>query len=105
MFKTRFLFNLIFTFVSVVFKVSDISNIADTANFVLQICQISEQQVESNSRAGMSEMGIAINGWTTNIETNKWRMKWLKEFFFSGKAVINEKFVTHKILFDKAKVS
>jgi hypothetical protein len=40
----------------------------------------------------MTQMGITINGRTTNIHAHMRSIQWFKLFFFAGEGIINVKF-------------
>ena len=69
---------------------ADIGYITDIPHLILKMCKITVQQVEGYCRAGMAEVGIAVNGRTANIQADKWCMKRFEELFLFRQAVKNE---------------
>ena len=54
LFQAGFLLNLVVTFVGIVFQMPHISNVADVAHLVTKMLEITEKDVKSNRRTGMS---------------------------------------------------
>ena len=44
-----------------------VSDIAYITYFVSQVCKVTEKYIECDSRAGMSQMGVSIYGWSANV--------------------------------------
>ena len=65
--QTSLLCDLILTLVGVVLEVTNVGDVANIAYLIARSLQVAEQQVECNRWAGMSQMGITINGRTTYI--------------------------------------
>ena len=89
--QTCFLSNLIFALVGIVLKMAYISNVAYISYFIAQVFQVTEHQVESNSRTGVSQMGIAINCRSTHIHTHIGGVKRLETLFLSSQRIVNYK--------------
>ena len=69
-----FLFNFIFTVITVVGQVTDICNIPDIPDFIAEVLQIPEKDIEGNGRAGMSQVGISVNSRSADVKSYKRRI-------------------------------
>jgi hypothetical protein len=76
------------SFIGIVFKVSDVGNIAYISNLITQITEVPEEDIKSYGRPGMAQMRIAIYCWTAYINSDTRRMKWFENFFAAGKRVV-----------------
>ncbi len=81
--ELRFLLDFVFAVVTVVGKMADIGDVTHITHFVAQIFQIPEQQVESNGRTGMSQMGIPVDGGPANVQPDKRRIDRFELFFLA----------------------
>ena len=89
LFETGFLGDFVFAVVCIVFQVTDIRYVAYIAYFVSYMSQITEQQIKCDRRTCMAQMGIAINGRTTNIHTHMRFVQRDELFLFSCECVVN----------------
>ena len=60
-------FDFIFPVVAVVGQMPYVCDVADVSDFIPQVLQVSEKHVERDGRAGMSQMGITVNGRPANV--------------------------------------
>ena len=67
LFEPCFLRYLVFSFIGIVLKVSDIRDITDVAYLVAEVLQVAIEDIECDSRTGMSQMGISIHGRAADI--------------------------------------
>jgi len=70
LFQACFLGNLVFAFVSIVFQMAHIGDVAHIAHFVPQVGQVAEKDVECDGRTGVSEVCIAIDCRTAHIHAH-----------------------------------
>ena len=89
LFQTGFLGNFVFTFIGIMFQMTYVGNVAYITYFVSYMCKITEQQVECDSRAGVSQMRIAIDRRTTDIHAYVGFMQRDKLFLLSCERVVN----------------
>ena len=68
--QTRFLGNLVLSFVCIVLQVTHIRDIAHVAHFVAQILQIAIEHIKRDRRARMTQMGIAVHRRSADIHTH-----------------------------------
>ena len=88
LFEASFLCNLVFAVVGIVFQMPHIGDVAHISHFVAQVLQISEENVECYSRAGVSQMGVAIHCWAAHIHAHAPFVQRLEAFFGAGERVI-----------------
>ena len=99
LFETGFLGNLVFTIVSIMFQVADICYVAYIAYLVSYMSQITEQQVESDSRPCVAQVGVTVNRRTANVHTHMRFVQWDELFLFSCECVINAYWMFHIYLY------
>ena len=87
--------NLVLTLVSIVLQVTHISDVAHIANLVTQVLQITEQQVKGDGRTGMTQMGVAIDGGTTDIHAHIGGMQRLEALLLARQRIIDNQFRFH----------
>ena len=70
-------------------QMTHIGDVANITHLVAQVFQIAEQQVEGNSGTGMSQMGIAIDGRTTDIHAHIGGVQRLETLLLARQRIIN----------------
>jgi hypothetical protein len=60
--------------------------------------QITVEQVEGYSGTGMTKVGVAVNGRTTDIQSGKGRMKRFEDLLHAREAVVDGKIILHASL-------
>ena len=83
LFQTGFLGDFVFTVIGIVFQMAYVGDVADIAYLIADVCQVAEQQVESDGRPCVSQVRVTVNGGTADIHANMWRMKRYEQFFSS----------------------
>ena len=76
--KASLLCNLILALVSIVLKVTYISNITHIAHLIPLSLKVAEQKVKGNGWASMSQVWIAIDSRSADIHTYAVFVDWLK---------------------------
>lgn len=67
LFEAGFLGNLVLALIGVVLQMTHVGDIAHIAHLVTDVLEIAEKDVESDGGAGVTQMGIAINGGAAHI--------------------------------------
>ena len=67
--QTSFLGNLILTLIGIVLKVTDVRYVAYVANFIPDVGQVAEQNIERDSGSCMPQMSIAVHSWSAHVHT------------------------------------
>ena len=55
-------------------QMANIGDVTHVAYLVAQVSQIAEQKIERDGGTSMTEMRVAINGWSADIHADVWRM-------------------------------
>ena len=87
--EAGFLGDFVLAFVCIVLQVAHVSNVTHIAHFITKVLQISENQVEGDSRPCVTEVGIAINGGTTDIHAHMRGVQGFERLLAARKAVVN----------------
>ncbi len=82
--------NFIIPFVGIIYQMANIGDIPDIPYPISKMPEIAINQIERDGRTGMTQMGMSINGWATNIHPYKARGNWGKNFLPFGKGIINQ---------------
>jgi hypothetical protein len=88
----------------IAFEVANIRNVPDIPDLVAQMLQISENQIKSNGRAGMTQVRVAINRGAANIHAGKGWVQGLEKLLLPGKGIVYRKFVFHEIVIHRSKL-
>ena len=98
LFQSSFLGNFVLALIGIMFKMPHISNVSHIAHLVAQMLEITEKNVKGDGRTGVSQMGVAIYGWSTHIHAYIRRMNRLKRLFPTRQRIINDQFLFHCIV-------
>src|SRR5574344_1912332 len=85
LFKTSFLLNLVIALISIMLKMTYISDIANISHLIALMFKIAEQYVESYRRTCMSKMRVTINSRSADIHTNIRSSQRFEQLFMSRK--------------------
>ena len=88
-FQTGFLCNLVFAFLGIVLEVPHIGDVAHITDFIAKVRQVTEHQVESDGRTGMTQMGIAINGRAANVHAHMRGVQRFERLLATRQRVVN----------------
>ena len=109
LFESCLLLYLVVSLVGIVLEVSHVCNVTHVAHFVSEMLEITEEDVEGDGRARVSEMRVAIYCRSANIHSHVWGVYRLEEHFASSQCIVNQKILFHTIfhlfLFPTAKLS
>ncbi len=97
LFEPRFLGDLVFAFVGVVFQMSDVRNVAYVAHLVARSLEVAEKQVESHRRPGVAQVGIAVDRRTADIHARPARDQGLELLLAARKRIVKRQFRFHCI--------
>ena len=67
-----FLGDLVLTLIRVMLQMANIGDVTHVAYLVAQVSQIAEQKIERDGGTSMTEMRVAINGWSADIHADVW---------------------------------
>ena len=95
LFQACLLLNLVVTLIGIMLQMAHIGNVTHIAHFITQMLQVTEKNVESDSRAGMSQMRITIDGRSADIHSHVWCMQRLETFFLPMQCIVNQKCLFH----------
>ena len=88
--QSCFLGYLVIALIGIVLQVPHVGNVSHVAHLIAYVLQIPEQDVESDGRTGMTQMGVSINGGTTYIHAHIGSMKRLKRLLAAAERIVNE---------------
>ncbi len=77
------LLDLVVALVGVVLKVAHVGDVAHVAHLIAQMAKVTEEHVEGDGRASVSQMWVAVYRGTTNIHAHVWGVKGLEELLLS----------------------
>ena len=86
--QTGFLGYLVLALVSIVLQVTDIGNVTHIAHLVPEAGQVTEEDIERDSRARMSQMGIAIDRRSADVHTHMSLMQGTERLLRARECVI-----------------
>ena len=95
--ETGLLLYFVVAFVGIVLKMAYVSDVPDVANLVSNVLKVAEKDVESDCRTGVSEVRVAVNGWSADIHSHVGRIDRLEEFLLPVKRIVNYQ-VLHNII-------
>ena len=84
------LFNFVVAFIGIVLQVAHIGDVAHIAHFVAQRFQIAKQHIESDGRACVPQVRVAIHGGSAHIHTHRLFVDRHKMLFSAGECIVNE---------------
>ena len=96
--QTSLLRDLVLALVGIVFEVTYVGDITHVAHLVALRFEVTEQQVEGDCGAGVTQMRIAIYGGATDIQPYKWRVVGCELLFLARKSVVKHQFSFHNTL-------
>ena len=73
---------------------ANIGNVAHVAHLVSEESKVTVQQIESNKRAGVPQVRVAVNGWSANVQTHMTFHQRFKRFLLPAQRIVNIK-LTH----------
>ena len=93
--KPCFLGNFVLAFVGIVFQVPHIGDVAHIAHFVTQVLKVAEEHIEGDGRAGVAQVGVAIDGGSAHVHAHVRLVERHKLFFAPCEGVIDVKRMVH----------
>ena len=96
LFEPGLLGDFVLAFVGIVFEVSHVGDVAHVTHLVARGPEVAEQQVEGDGGAGVSEMGIAVDGRAADIKSHERRVQRLELFFLAGERIVYGKRRFHR---------
>ena len=96
LFESCLLSNLVLALIRIVFQVSHIGDVAHIAHLVTEVLKIAENDVEGDGRTRMTQVGIAINGWTTNVHAHERSMKRFEWLLGATQTIVNIELIVHE---------
>ena len=103
--QTCLLGNLVLTLVGIVLQVAHVGNVAHIAHLVALMLQVAEQQVESNGRASMSQVCIAIYRGSANVHAHTTLHQGTEQFLLAGQSIVNKKWLHSLFLYFGYKIT
>ena len=82
--------DLVLAFVGVVLQVPDVRDVADVTHLVAQVAEQFAQHIVGHARAGMAEMGVAVDGRAADIHAYVAGVDRLEQLFASGQGIGDE---------------
>ena len=93
------LLDLVIPLVGIVLQVSHIRDVTHIAHLVSQMLQVTEENIKGDGWARMTQMGVAIYGWTAHIHSHIGRMQGFKTLLLSVKGIVNQQCLFHIQMF------
>ena len=87
--ESCFLCNFVFAFVGIVLQVTHIGDVTNIADFVAEVFQISENQIKSDGRTGMTKVSVAIDGGAADIHAHMRGVEGFERLLAARKAIVN----------------
>ena len=87
--KAGLLRDFVLAFVSIVFQVTHVGDVANIADFIAEVFQISENQVKSNGWTGVTKVGIAIDSGSADIHAHMRGVEGFKRLLAAREAVVD----------------
>ena len=81
--------DLVLSRIGIVFQMTGIGYISHIPYFIAQMLQISKNHIKRHKSPAISQVNIAVNRWTTNIHAYMALVYRFKDFFFTGKGIVN----------------
>ena len=72
------------------FQMAHIGDVTHITYLITQMLQIAEHQIEGDGRTGVSQMGITINGRTTDIHAHIGGVERLEAFLLPRQRIVND---------------
>ena len=85
-----FLCNLVLTFVGVVLEVAYVGDVTDVTHLVAEVSEQSLEYVVGDSRTGVAEVCVAIDGRAADIHADMTRINRDKQFLSMGQSIGKE---------------
>jgi hypothetical protein len=85
--QTSLLCDLVLTLVSIVLKVSHVSDVAHITHLVAKVLEEFHEHVVGDSRTGVTEMCVTVNGRAADVKTNMSFVDRLENLFLSRKGI------------------
>ena len=92
LFQPGLLGDLVLTLVGIMFQMAHIGDVTHITYLITQMLQIAEHQVEGDGRTGVPQMGIAIDGGTTDIHAYIGCVERLKTLLLTRQRIVNNQF-------------
>jgi hypothetical protein len=85
--QPRLLRDLVFSFVGIVLQMAYVGDIPHIADLISKMLEEAEENVVRNSRTGVAQMGVAVNGRTAHIHAHMARMNGDEELLAACKGI------------------
>ena len=66
-----------------------IGDVTHITHLITLVLKIAEKHIKGDGRACMSQVGVAINRWSTHIHPHVGSMQGLKQLFATGECIVN----------------
>lgn len=96
LFEAGLFSDFVFAFIGVVFEVAHIGYVSYIPHLVAQMAQVAIQNIESDSRSGVSQMGITIDRWPADIHAHHPLVNGGEELLLTGEAVVYQQITVHR---------
>ena len=98
LFQAGLLGYLVLAFVSVVFQVAHVGDVAHVAHFISQVLEVAEEDVEGDGRTGVSQVRVAIDRRAADVHAHVRSVQRLEYFLRSAQCVVNRQLMFHIIV-------
>ena len=84
--------NLVLSLVGIVLQMSHVGDVAHVTHLVAQMPQQFEEHIVGNSRAGMAQMGVAVDGRSAHIHPHPALVNGPENLLLAGERICKSKF-------------
>ena len=102
--QAGFLSYLVLPLISIMLKMTYISDIPHITYFIADMLKVSEQNVKGNGRTCVTQMRVAIYSGATYIHAYMRCMQWGESFFLSAQCVVNNQ-ISHNHFYYRFKIN
>ena len=95
--EARLLGDLVLALVGVVLQMPHVGDVAHVAHLVARGLEVAEQQIERHGRAGVAQVGIAVDRRTADIHARPARDQGLELLLAARKRIVKRQFRFHCI--------
>ena len=86
---------LVVALVGIMFEMAYIGDVADVAHLIAEMLEVAEKDIEGDSRTGMPQMGVAIDGGAADVHAHVGRVDGLEPLFLAVERVVDKKGLLH----------
>ncbi len=88
LFKHGLLLELVFALVGVVGEVPDIGDVLNVPHAVTPAAQPADKHIEADVALPVTQMAVAVDGWTADVNTHEGRVQGFEILFRPGDGVV-----------------